>query len=382
MSIFDSISNGFRALSDPFIGQGNAEENRMIREEKAKIKKLSQQIEEQYLILGKTYYNVKAETDGLEQDEAAAYLEIVEAEAVNDEADGIAAEDDSNTAGTVFEESVSGEKVSEDMLPEECAAFTTYPEGSSVNPEGEDSGPSDLSEHKFSEETCPEDSVCTLNSSEDPTVSEIKNKISELLKERKDCSKRISEIEESIRTRKEEEAALREQQLAEEAARKEAMRQQKLERERMASATPVNTAYPAMGQNMRRCLNCGTYVNENSNFCTQCGSKLNFCPNCGALYRDEARFCVQCGFNLGQKSTAVETVSEAVSEATVEAPVETVREAVSEATVEAPVETVSEAVPDAAVETAAEEAAETATETAVETADDAVAEELKEESSN
>ena len=112
MSIFESISNGFRAISDPFIGQGNSEENRMIREEKARIKKLTQQIEEQYLILGKTYYGVKAEAEGLEPDEAAAQLEIVEAEAVV----GGAAK------GTAGPSDLSEETASEEVTAEEASS--------------------------------------------------------------------------------------------------------------------------------------------------------------------------------------------------------------------------------------------------------------------
>lgn len=187
MSIFESISNGFRAISDPFIGQGNSEENRMIREEKAKIKKLTQQIEEQYSILGKTYYGVKAEAEGLEPDEAAAQLEIVEAEAVVGEA-AIETAGPSDLSEETASEEVPAEEASSEDVPSEEVQFEEVP----------------------SEEACPEVSACEEKGSEDPTVSEIRKKISELLIERKECKKRISEVEESIRIRKEEEAAERE----------------------------------------------------------------------------------------------------------------------------------------------------------------------------
>jgi hypothetical protein len=42
-----------------------------------------------------------------------------------------------------------------------------------------------------------------------------------------------------------------------------------------------------------RCLNCGTDIQAESKFCTQCGAPVREgCPRCG---RAGARFCVQCG---------------------------------------------------------------------------------------
>ncbi len=48
---------------------------------------------------------------------------------------------------------------------------------------------------------------------------------------------------------------------------------------------------------MFRCNNCGSEVNENARFCSQCGKELlvNRCSNCDAEVDENARFCSQCG---------------------------------------------------------------------------------------
>lgn len=57
------------------------------------------------------------------------------------------------------------------------------------------------------------------------------------------------------------------------------------------------------------CKNCGAPLKEDSNFCEDCGFKVetqkpkidedvNFCPNCGKELEDSAYFCEHCGVNL------------------------------------------------------------------------------------
>lgn len=46
-----------------------------------------------------------------------------------------------------------------------------------------------------------------------------------------------------------------------------------------------------------KCVNCGKEINDNSNFCEFCGSKIvknNFCGNCGTKL-DGGNFCSGCG---------------------------------------------------------------------------------------
>ena len=57
------------------------------------------------------------------------------------------------------------------------------------------------------------------------------------------------------------------------------------------------------------CKNCGTALSEDTNFCPDCGFKvekptlkkdenMNFCPNCGEKLEDSEYFCQHCGVNL------------------------------------------------------------------------------------
>ncbi|MFQ5751754.1 MAG: tetratricopeptide repeat protein [bacterium] len=48
------------------------------------------------------------------------------------------------------------------------------------------------------------------------------------------------------------------------------------------------------------CINCNAELPENSNYCSECGAKvensnINNCSNCGEILKPEARFCHSCG---------------------------------------------------------------------------------------
>ena len=52
---------------------------------------------------------------------------------------------------------------------------------------------------------------------------------------------------------------------------------------------------------MKYCGNCGKPVNENADYCLNCGCFLNkssycFCTNCGNPVNPNADICVSCGF--------------------------------------------------------------------------------------
>lgn len=61
--------------------------------------------------------------------------------------------------------------------------------------------------------------------------------------------------------------------------------------------------------NIAKCPICNQIINKNSNFCSNCGNKINTieklkeCPNCLSLNKDQNKFCVKCGKNLNEEPT-------------------------------------------------------------------------------
>lgn len=56
---------------------------------------------------------------------------------------------------------------------------------------------------------------------------------------------------------------------------------------------------------MKRCSYCGSMMNDDSLFCTECGKPIpqnSVCPYCGALVNDRDVFCENCGRNLSDES--------------------------------------------------------------------------------
>ena len=54
---------------------------------------------------------------------------------------------------------------------------------------------------------------------------------------------------------------------------------------------------------MKRCPNCGTQINDDCVFCTECGKPIpqgNLCPNCGAIVAEGDSFCQNCGRPIPQ----------------------------------------------------------------------------------
>ena len=51
---------------------------------------------------------------------------------------------------------------------------------------------------------------------------------------------------------------------------------------------------------MKKCLFCGTLLEEDSIFCSYCGKKIEFqtCPHCGTKLEDDSVFCSNCGMRL------------------------------------------------------------------------------------
>ncbi len=51
---------------------------------------------------------------------------------------------------------------------------------------------------------------------------------------------------------------------------------------------------------MKKCYYCGVEIDDDADFCTECGNELPdcTCPQCGADVRDEDNFCQNCGYDL------------------------------------------------------------------------------------
>ena len=51
---------------------------------------------------------------------------------------------------------------------------------------------------------------------------------------------------------------------------------------------------------MKKCYYCGAEIDDDADFCTECGNELPdcTCPQCGADVRDEDNFCQNCGYDL------------------------------------------------------------------------------------
>jgi len=63
---------------------------------------------------------------------------------------------------------------------------------------------------------------------------------------------------------------------------------------------------------MKYCPNCGTSIDPNAKFCSECGAPqtASFCPNCGKQVRPQDKFCTSCGHALTQSSAPVEKNNE------------------------------------------------------------------------
>ncbi len=59
---------------------------------------------------------------------------------------------------------------------------------------------------------------------------------------------------------------------------------------------------------MKKCPNCGTQLNDDVLFCTECGNQIpqsNVCPHCGASVNKGDAFCQNCGKKVDEVPTSI-----------------------------------------------------------------------------
>jgi predicted nucleic acid-binding Zn ribbon protein len=68
----------------------------------------------------------------------------------------------------------------------------------------------------------------------------------------------------------------------------------------MTLLTPINATIKYLGgEDTKKCLNCGTRIDKNAQFCTHCGAQcLIVCPGCNQKITGDGRFCNGCGKDM------------------------------------------------------------------------------------
>lgn len=56
---------------------------------------------------------------------------------------------------------------------------------------------------------------------------------------------------------------------------------------------------------MYSCVYCGAPLDDDSQFCANCGKKIKLCPRCGTVLKDGSLFCAKCGTRLDEQNVPV-----------------------------------------------------------------------------
>ena len=56
---------------------------------------------------------------------------------------------------------------------------------------------------------------------------------------------------------------------------------------------------------MSSCLYCGAPLESDSQFCANCGKKIELCPRCGAMIKADGLFFAKCGARLDMQVPSI-----------------------------------------------------------------------------
>lgn len=53
---------------------------------------------------------------------------------------------------------------------------------------------------------------------------------------------------------------------------------------------------------MNNCIYCGAPLDDDSQFCANCGKRIKLCPKCGSVLKGDSLFCAKCGTRLDMRT--------------------------------------------------------------------------------
>ena len=56
---------------------------------------------------------------------------------------------------------------------------------------------------------------------------------------------------------------------------------------------------------MNNCIYCGAPLDDDSQFCTNCGKRIKLCPKCGSVLKGDSLFCAKCGTRLDMRTSPI-----------------------------------------------------------------------------
>ena len=64
---------------------------------------------------------------------------------------------------------------------------------------------------------------------------------------------------------------------------------------------------------MNNCIYCGAPLDNDSQFCTNCGNRIKLCPKCGSVLKGDSLFCAKCGTRLNMQTTSPMTPQQIIT---------------------------------------------------------------------
>ena len=56
---------------------------------------------------------------------------------------------------------------------------------------------------------------------------------------------------------------------------------------------------------MNNCIYCGAPLDDDSQFCANCGKRIKLCPKCGSVLKGDSLFCAKCGTRLDMRTSPI-----------------------------------------------------------------------------